>query len=172
LAKGPASHGGGTAERVASLPLASLGLPVLRDYPSYRTACARGMNFSGRPSHSGCTPEAADGPEYERLTEAWLRRQRDPAMPADPALKAARLLFQLPVLAGGQVAHRRSFEMDRQAMGERHGSAAQPRRHRFMDAQSPLRQLLEELRTVRVNWRFREERLETMLTIERKGPGR
>jgi hypothetical protein len=106
--------GGGSVQLVpGSIPADALAQLLVHLSPEAR------QRFSSKPSlGEWAFVRALDGPGYEKLTASWLRRQLDSATPGDPALEAARLLFQLPVLAGSQVADRRRFEEDRQAIGE------------------------------------------------------
>jgi hypothetical protein len=54
----------------------------------------------------------------------------------------------------------------------RHGSVHRPRLHDDLAAKSPLATLLDQVRTIRADLRFREDGVHTTLTLERKGTGR
>jgi hypothetical protein len=51
----------------------------------------------------------------------------------------------------------------------RHGTQGRPMLNLELDATSPLARLLDELRTVRADLRFREDGIHTVLTIDRRG---
>jgi hypothetical protein len=55
-----------------------------------------------------------------------------------------------------------------EVVNARHGSLRQPRLHRDLDERSQLAALLEQLRTVRADLRFREDGVHTTVTLERK----
>ncbi len=50
----------------------------------------------------------------------------------------------------------------------RHGSLRQPRLHAALEDSSALGRLLDQFRTLRVDLRFREDGVNTVLTIERR----
>ncbi len=50
---------------------------------------------------------------------------------------------------------------------ERHGSPARPKTHRTLEENAPIKQLLEQLRTIRADLRFREDGIHTTLTVDR-----
>jgi hypothetical protein len=51
---------------------------------------------------------------------------------------------------------------------DRHGTVRRPHLNRALDEHSPLAGLLDQLRTIRVDLRFREDGVHTVLTMERK----
>jgi hypothetical protein len=51
---------------------------------------------------------------------------------------------------------------------ERHGSPARPKTPRTLAENTPIRQLLEQLRTIRADLRFREDGIHTTLTVDRQ----
>jgi hypothetical protein len=55
-----------------------------------------------------------------------------------------------------------------EVVNERHGSLRKPRRHADLAENAPLGRLLEQLRTLRADLRFREDGVHTVLTIDRK----
>jgi hypothetical protein len=59
-----------------------------------------------------------------------------------------------------------------EVMNERHGSLRKPQLHGDLDEKSPVAQLLEQLRTVRADLRFREDGIHTVVTLERRAPGK
>jgi hypothetical protein len=59
-----------------------------------------------------------------------------------------------------------------EVVNQRHGSPRHPRLHAAVESDSPLGQLLDQLRTIRADLRFREDGVHTVLTIERKAPVR
>jgi hypothetical protein len=50
---------------------------------------------------------------------------------------------------------------------ERHGSPARPKTHKTLAEDAPIEQLLQQLRTIRADLRFREDGIHTTLTVER-----
>lgn len=54
----------------------------------------------------------------------------------------------------------------------RHGSLRRPRSHPGVEDTSPLGQLLDQFRAVRADFRFREDGVHTILTIDRNSPAR
>jgi hypothetical protein len=63
-----------------------------------------------------------------------------------------------------------SYVYDRrtgEVRNERHGSPARPKPHRTLDENAPIKQLLEQLRTIRADLRFREDGIHTTLTVDR-----
>jgi hypothetical protein len=81
-----------------------------------------------------------------------------------------RYLGFVPVSPDG-AAYRYDARHDEVA-NARHGSYQKPRLHAGLDAGSPLRRFLEQLRTVRADLRFREDGVQTSVTIERKAKGK
>lgn len=57
-----------------------------------------------------------------------------------------------------------------EVVNRRHGSLRQPHRHRSLAENSPLKQLLEQVQSLRADLRFREDGIHTVLTLERKAP--
>lgn len=52
---------------------------------------------------------------------------------------------------------------------ERHGSPARPKMHKTLADNAAIKQLLEQLRTIRADLRFREDGIHTTLTVDRQG---
>jgi hypothetical protein len=64
-----------------------------------------------------------------------------------------------------------AYVYDRRAgevRNERHGSPTRPKPHRTLDENAPIKQLLEQLRTIRADLRFREDGIHTTLTVDRQ----
>jgi hypothetical protein len=59
-----------------------------------------------------------------------------------------------------------------EVVNTRHGNLRRPKLHAGIDKGSPLDQLLDQFRTLRVDFRFREDGVNSVLTMERKGPAR
>jgi hypothetical protein len=55
-----------------------------------------------------------------------------------------------------------------EVINARHGSLRRPKLHGGVEASSPLGQLLEEFRTIRADLRFREDGVDTVVTLQRK----
>ena len=51
---------------------------------------------------------------------------------------------------------------------ERHGSLTRPKMHKTPAENAPIEQLLEQLRTIRADLRFREDGIHTTLTVDRQ----
>jgi hypothetical protein len=54
----------------------------------------------------------------------------------------------------------------------RHGSPRRPQPHADLEKGSALGQLLEQVRSLRADLRFREDGVHTVLTLERKAPAK
>ncbi len=95
--------------------------------------------------HAGLVPSAADEPTKKAV--------------------AMRFLGFVPVSPDGS---RFAYDSTRdEVVNRRHGSPARPTLHAGVEPASPLGQLLAQLRTIRVDLRFREDGFHTVLTIER-----
>jgi WD40 repeat protein len=91
------------------------------------------------------------------------------ATPAEREAAALRHLGFVPVSPDG--APYRYEQRTGEVVNVRHGSFRQPRLHAGLDEKSPLRRLLEQVRTVRADLLFREDGVQTTVTIERKPAG-
>jgi hypothetical protein len=101
----------------------------------------------------------------------WYSLYRAGLVPAnaDESTKktvAKRYLGFVPVSPEGALFAYDS-KMD-EVVNSRHGSPARPVLHPGIESSSPLSQLLDQFRNLRVDVRFREDGLNTVLTIERK----
>jgi hypothetical protein len=96
--------------------------------------------------HSGLIPEGANGDTTNIL--------------------AQRYYGFVPVSPDGTayVYERRIDEV----RNERHGSPARPKTHKTLAENAPIKQLLEQLRTIRADLRFREDGIHTTLTMDRQ----
>jgi hypothetical protein len=83
---------------------------------------------------------------------------------------AFRYLGFVPVSPDGTPYHLEGRTDD--VVNGRHGSFRRPRLHEGLADTSPLAQLLDQLRTVRADLRFREDGVHTVVTIDRKAAGR
>jgi hypothetical protein len=101
----------------------------------------------------------------------WYSLHRAGLIPADAdeAAKksvARRYLGFVPVSPDGAL-----FTYDPKTddvVNSRHGSPARPVVHKSIESASPLSQLLDQFRNVRVDVRFREDGLHSIVTLERK----
>ena len=80
---------------------------------------------------------------------------------------ALKYLGFVPVSPDG-VAYAYESRSD-EVINRRHGSPRNPRQHSTMAKTSPLGQLLEQLQSLRADLRFREDGVQTVLTLVRKG---
>src|SRR5262249_33562625 len=105
----------------------------------------------------------------------WYLLHRTGVVPegAD-AEKARGVAFQylgfVPVSPDGA-----SYEYVRktdEVVNQRHGSLRKPQVHKELAEGAPLSQLLEQLRSVRADLRFREDGVHTVLTIDRQQTGK
>jgi hypothetical protein len=55
---------------------------------------------------------------------------------------------------------------------ERHGTQRAPHRHMTLDPASPVNRLLEQVQSLRADLRFREDGVQTVLTLRRKAPSK
>ena len=105
-----------------------------------------------------------NGPMLYSLFRSGLIREDDSAE-AKRAV-ALRYLGFVPVSPDGA-----SFAYEAktdEVVNRRHGSLRQPIWHRDMDAGSPLARLLDQFQTLRADLRFKEDGVQTTVTIERK----
>jgi hypothetical protein len=110
----------------------------------------------------------ANDPIWYALYRGGLIRDTDP----EPKRQAAaqRYLGFVPVSPDG--AAYMFATRTGEVVNQRHGSLRRPLLHEGIEAASPLGQLLDHLRTVRADLRFREDGVQTTVTIERKLPAR
>jgi hypothetical protein len=92
------------------------------------------------------------------------------ATPEAMATTARRYLGYVPVSPEG-AAYALDAKTD-EVVNRRHGSLRKPARNRGVEEGSPLGQLLEQIRAVRADLRFREDGIHTTLTIERNPPAK
>jgi hypothetical protein len=95
--------------------------------------------------HSGLLAEGASGAAVDALAEKYYG-----FVPVSPDGTA-------------YVYDRRTGEV----RNERHGSPARPKSHRTLEENAPIKELLEQLRTIRADLRFREDGIHTTLTVDR-----
>src|SRR5207244_514045 len=88
------------------------------------------------------------------------------ASDADLRAKAFRWLGFIPVSPDG-AAYRYDAKVN-EVVNERHGSLRNPLMHAAPADGSLIAQLLEQLQTLRADFRFREDGVQTVLTMERK----
>jgi hypothetical protein len=74
----------------------------------------------------------------------------------------------VPVSPDG-AAYRHEAKTD-EVVNVRHGSLRRPKSHTDLEKNAPLAQLLEQLRTVRADLRFRADGIHTVLTLQRQKP--
>jgi len=86
------------------------------------------------------------------------------------AATARRYLGYVPVSPEG-AAYSLDVKTD-EVVNRRHGSQRKPARNQGVEEMSPLGLLLEQVRAVRADLRFREDGIHTTLTIERKPPAK
>ncbi len=92
------------------------------------------------------------------------------ASPEVMAAAARRYLGYVPVSPeGSPYTHEAKTD---EVVNRRHGSLRRPTRHRGVEDTAPLGLLLEQIRSVRADLRFREDGIHTTLTIERKPPAK
>jgi hypothetical protein len=96
--------------------------------------------------HSGLIPEGTDSAAVTALAERYYG-----FVPISPD-------------GAAYVYDRRTDEV----RNERHGSPARPKMHRMPAENAPIKQLLEQLRTIRADLRFREDGIHTTLTVDRQ----
>jgi hypothetical protein len=104
-------------------------------------------------------------------TPFWYALQRAGVVSekADEAARqqTARLFFGFVPVAGDGASYRYEPKTD-EVVNQRHGSLRRPALHSTLDKSSPLLQVLEEFRTVRADLRFREDGVNTTLTIVKR----
>jgi hypothetical protein len=140
-----------------------------------------------------------DSAAFDKLLELWLRKELDPRVTESldplenfrklpcpswytlyrcglvhsewserPCRAAVRtFLGHVPVSPDGS-AYCYDARTD-EVTSLRHGTQGAPKVNLVLDESSPLFRLLEDLRTVRADLRFREDGIHTVLTIERRG---
>jgi hypothetical protein len=59
-----------------------------------------------------------------------------------------------------------------EVVNQRHGSLRKPQLHKELADDAPLGKLLEQLRSIRADLRFREDGVHTVLTLDRRPPGK
>jgi hypothetical protein len=92
------------------------------------------------------------------------------AAPEQARAAAYRYLGFVPVSPDGTAY---KYDRDHDEVGnERHGSLRRPRLHPSTADTSPLNFLLDQLRSVRADLRFREDGIHTVLTLERGKGGK
>ena len=96
--------------------------------------------------HTGLIPEGADAAAVNALAERYYG-----FVPVSPD-------------GAAYVYDRRIDEV----CNERHGSPARPKTHRTLAENAQIKQLLEQLRTIRADLRFREDGIHTTLTVDRQ----
>jgi hypothetical protein len=96
--------------------------------------------------HSGLIPEGTDGAAVHALAEKYYG-----FVPVSP--DGTLYLYD-----------RRTDEV----RNARHGSPARPRTRKELADNAPIKQLLEQLRTIRADLRFREDGIHTTLTVDRQ----
>jgi hypothetical protein len=109
-----------------------------------------------------------NGPVWYALYRGGLVRDNEPE--SERQVAARRYLGFVPVSPDGA-----GYAFDArtdEVVNRRHGSLRRPQFHEGIDEASPLGQLLDQLRTVRADLRFREDGVHTTVTIERKSPAR
>jgi hypothetical protein len=83
--------------------------------------------------------------------------------------QTAQLFFGFVPVSGEGAAYRYEPRTD-EVVNSRHGSPRRPTFHPSLDKASPLQQILAEFRTLRADLRFREDGVNTVLTINRQKP--
>ena len=83
--------------------------------------------------------------------------------------QTALLFFGFVPVSGEGAAYRYEPRTD-EVVNSRHGSPRRPTFHPSLDKASPLQQILAEFRTLRADLRFREDGVNTVLTINRQKP--
>jgi hypothetical protein len=95
--------------------------------------------------HAGVVPADADAATAQAAAERWLG-----FVPASPD--------------GAAYAYDRKTD---EVVNQRHGSLRRPRQERTLAKDSPLARLLDNLKSVRADLRFREDGVHTVLTVDR-----
>jgi hypothetical protein len=119
--------------------------------------------------------EAASHEQAMANTPVWYAFYRGGvidanATPEGMAATARRYLGYVPVSPEG-AAYAYDAKTD-EVVNARHGSLRRAVRHRGVEEMSPLGLLVEEIQRVRADLRFREDGVQTTLTIERKPPAK
>jgi hypothetical protein len=82
---------------------------------------------------------------------------------------AAYHYFGFVPVSPDEAAYRHEAKTD-EVVNVRHGSLRRPKPHTDLEKNAPLTQLLEQLRTVRADLRFRADGIHTVLTLQRQKP--
>lgn len=107
----------------------------------------------------------ANGPLWYVLRRGGVVKDFD----SSEAQQAARRFFGFVPVSPDESPYR--FDALRQEVrNERYGSLHRPQLRSTLPENSPLAKLLEQVRTLRVDLRFREDGVHTILTIDRHGP--